>query len=95
MAQAVPKATAAPQPSGIEIVDLTPENIARLTDLHVTRYENMLDAAKDPHSRRSYNVPQLFQLLRVWSSVREKKHLWTELICCERTEILQAIESGE
>ncbi len=79
----------------IEIVDLTPENVQRLTDKHITRYERRLEAARNPNSKASYNVPELFKLLRLWSGVREKNHIWVELTCCERTEVMEAITSGE
>ncbi len=55
----------------------------------------MLEQAKNPQSPRVFDVPELFKLLRTWSSIKEKKFVWTDLICCERTEIIEAIESGE
>lgn len=78
----------------IEVLDLTPENIKRLTDKHIRLYERRLSAAKNPKSRKSYDVPELFAMLRVWSSIREKNHIYADLICCERKQVGLAIESG-
>ena len=78
---------------GLEDEHRSPENLKRLTDLHLLRYRTMLKRALMGDT--GLRAGELKHLVACWEGVELKKHRWDDLAPEERSEVYDAVMSDE
>lgn len=75
------------------VAKATPEELKRLTEVHVKRYSTMLE-----HARRGvtgYRAAELVYLIDVWKGIEAAKYVWANLKEDAQNEVRDAVFSGE
>lgn len=72
---------------------VSPEELKRLADIHLNRYRSMLAQARV--NPTGFRIGELQHLFACWEGVTLKKYQWKDLADEERSEVYDAVMSGE
>lgn len=72
-----------------------PAEVMRLVHIHVTRYENRIASHYAKTDRGSVNLAECEDYLAIWRNIYKADGKWALLNERERSEIMDAISSGE
>jgi 4-hydroxy-3-methylbut-2-en-1-yl diphosphate synthase IspG/GcpE len=72
--------------------DLSPKNIERLTEMHISRYSSRIIKAMSNSAMRTIRIEECQRYLDIWKSIKSKQYVFEELTTKERIELFDAID---
>lgn len=73
------------------------ENVKRLTEMHIRRYEERVIIGKDPRApgHKLINLDQCEAYLALWKGIEAKGYDWAKMDTDEKNEVIDAIQDEE